>query len=211
MVPDPSASPLEGSEAARKRRQNHERQGDQSPARGSAGPGAPHDAREGGRLAGDWREAAHRLCGAYKRDGAAGLVSRERGRVGNRKASLPSRPRSWSSRAGSIRRWVPRSCETSWPSGMESNSPKRQSAKFSPKPAFGLLHELMIRTPIPDEGEELQGHLPIPWAASPYGAGDGGGRRPARALSLQARLFGESSILGEHGCNSVILSGRCQS
>jgi transposase len=29
-----------------------------------------------------------RLCGAYKRDGAAGLVSRKRGRVGNRK--LPS-------------------------------------------------------------------------------------------------------------------------
>jgi transposase len=29
-----------------------------------------------------------RLCGAYKRDGAAGLVSRKRGRVGNRKVPL---------------------------------------------------------------------------------------------------------------------------
>ena len=40
---------------------------------------------EAGGLLGIGARQLIRLCGAYKRDGAAGLVSRKRGRVGNRK------------------------------------------------------------------------------------------------------------------------------
>jgi len=38
-----------------------------------------------GRLLGIGARQVARLCGAYERDGAAGLASRKRGRVGHRK------------------------------------------------------------------------------------------------------------------------------